>query len=174
MNEIRNKEQYIGKYEYCDKDGKCVLIEPEVENTGVPFDTNVLFDGEVITTANLNHYNGVFDPVIEAITDYLYGVAIPTDLASDIALAIDQYVQEGNIVECFYDVVMALADAAQVREWKLLLELLKIGVELTENETNAKIEVGDTLIRYVNTSSPMFDLYIVLDSNGKFKTCYKK
>lgn len=173
MNEIRNQEQYVGKYEYCDESGKCVLIEPEVENTGLALTSNTVQDNITITSANINYYNGVFNTILETITEFLFGVAIPTDLGTDIALAIDEYVKKGNIVDSFYAVVQALADAAGVKEWKLILDLLKIGVDLTEAQKNTEIQAGDILIRYANVTAPSFELYIVLDSNGKFKTCYR-
>lgn len=170
---IRSNEMYNGKYSYCDANKNCLFVPPEVDPTGVEIGTSALQGPILIDNNNFDKWNGTFDPLFEAAADFIMGMALPQNLYTQIALAIQNYIHEGNVLSSLNSVLQAIVGETDASAFGYILQLLELGIDITEKEEHPKIAVGDTLV-YVSymIGADGRALYIIFDSDLKFKTCY--
>ena len=121
---------------------------------------------ELVTSENIDSLSGIFDEVIGAVADTIMGVLFPQDLATQIALAIKDYVYEGNALTSFNSVLQAIVGET---------EASALGANIQDTERESKITIGDTVIKvdYLGNGIDK-TLYILFDKDLKFKTCYFK
>ena len=121
---------------------------------------------ELVTSENIDSLSGIFDEVIGAVADTIMGVIFPQDLATQIALAIKDYVYEGNALTSFNSVLQAIVGET---------EASALGANIQDTERESKITIGDTVIKvdYLGNGIDK-TLYILFDKDLKFKTCYFK
>ena len=121
---------------------------------------------ELVTSENIDSLSGIFDEVIGAVADTIMGVIFPQDLATQIALAIKDYIYEGNALTSFNSVLQAIVGET---------EASALGANIQDTERESKITIGDTVIKvdYLGNGIDK-TLYILFDKDLKFKTCYFK
>lgn len=171
--EIRTKDKYNGKYSLKNTNGNCIFIEPSVEHTGLVLSINQVANPVTITSDNFDYYAGIYTEILSTISDVLFGIAMEDGSYLDqVGLAMNDYVENGNLITSLCSMLAALADEADVGPWSSIISLLQLGANITEIEQTCSLEIGDIVIAYNATTSPSFVLYIVFDSNKNFKTCY--
>lgn len=175
MHEIRSKAEYKGTYAYRGADQNCLFVPPEVDPTGVGMTMSALREPELVTSENIDSLSGVFDEVIGAVADTIMGVIFPQDLATQIALAIKDYVYEGNALTSFNSVLQAIVGETEASAFGYILQLIELGANIQDTERESKLAIGDTVIEvdYVVDNATK-TLYILFDKDLKFKTCYFK
>ena len=166
MQEIRNKKDHIGKYAYHDEDNKCIHIPPEGEYNDT-YVMLVLHDPVVVTTLNINEYNGVFDELADAI----YGLAVDKAFNASLALTVADLLENPDITMSLYEIVKYLASEAKQTAWGFVLELIQLGVKITDAEANAKVIPGDIVVSVVYPEGALAgQANIVFDSNRQLKS----
>lgn len=128
---------------------------------------------ELVTSENIDKLNGVYNEVIGAVADTIMGVIFPQNLATQIALAIEDYIYEGNALTSFNSVLQAIVGETEASAFGYILQLIELGANIQDTERESKLAIGDTVIEVdylVSTTEKI--LYIVFDENLKFKTCY--
>lgn len=175
MHDIRSKAEYKGKYAYRGADQNCLFVPPEVDPTGVGMTMSALREPELVTSENIDSLSGVFDEVIGAVADTIMGVLFPQNLATQIALAIEDYIYEGNALTSFNSVLQAIVGETEASAFGYILQLIELGANIQDTERESKLAIGDTVIEvdYVVDNATK-TLYIVFDKDLKFKTCYFK
>ena len=134
---------------------------------------SALREPELVTSENIDSLSGVFDEVIGAVADTIMGVIFPQNLATQIALAIEDYIYEGNALTSFNSVLQAIVGEASA--YGYILQLIELGANIQDTERESKITIGDTVIKidYLGNGIDK-TLYILFDKELKFKTCYFK
>lgn len=175
MHEIRSKAEYKGKYAYRGADQNCLFVPPEIDPTGVKMTMSALREPELVTSENIDSLSGVFDEVIGAVADTIMGVIFPQNLATQIALAIEDYIYEGNALTSFNSVLQAIVGETEASAFGYILQLIELGANIQDTERESKITIGDTVIKidYLGNGIDK-TLYILFDKELKFKTCYFK
>lgn len=175
MYQIRSKEEYKGKYFYCDADNKCLFIPPEIDPTGVSIGMSEMKDPVLITSSNFGSWNGIFDALLDTAVEFIMGIAFPQDLYTQIALAIEKFIYDGNVLSSLNSVLQAIVGETEASAFRYILQLLELGINITEREENPKVAIGDTIIEIIYMiGTDKRILYILFDSNLNFKTCYFK
>lgn len=166
MQEIRNKREYVGKYAYHDHDYKCILIPPE----GVYNDAYVQFvlhEPVVVTEFNSSRYNGVFDELADAI----YGLAVDKVFGVALSQTVADLLEKPDITMSLYEIVKYLCEKAKQTAWGYVLELLQLGVKITEAEANPKAVPGDIVVSVVYPEGALAgQANIIFDSNRQLKS----
>lgn len=169
MTDLRNKEEYKGKYEYRDINGDSLVIEPQGEYNSNRFPVYIR-EPETITNLNINSYNGVFDVLAQA----LYGIAVDTKYNLSLSDTVMDLAQNPDLTMTMYEIVKALAAAAHQTEWGYILTLIQIGVNITDAEANSKARLGDIGIKITyqmgGSMSMLGDAVVIFDSNGNIKS----
>lgn len=166
MQEIRNKREYVGKYAYHDHDYKCILIPPE----GVYNDASVQFvlhEPVVVTEFNSSRYNGVFDELADAI----YGLAVDKVFGVALSQTVADLLEKPDITMSLYEIVKYLCEKAKQTAWGYVLELLQLGVKITEAEANPKAVPGDIVVSVVYPEGALAgQANIIFDSSRQLKS----
>lgn len=175
--QIRSKPEYINKYEYCDGDGKCMFIPPEIDPTGVPYPSSQLDDPVLVTSSNINKYNGVFHEITATAMDTIFGFVFPSSLAQSIILAIDSFQRDGNYLSSFNSVLQAIISASknsnELKGFGYILSILEFGANINELEQAGEVAVGDIVveIRYFQAMAS-YNFYIVFNQQLEIKNFY--
>ena len=136
---------------------------------------SALREPELVTSENIDSLSGVFDEVIGAVADTIVGAIFPQDLATQIALAIKDYVYEGNALTSFNSVLQAIVGETEASAFGYILQLIELGANIQDTERESKITIGDTVIKIDYLGNGIGKtLYILFDKDLKFKTCYFK
>lgn len=136
---------------------------------------SALREPELVTSENIDSLSGVFDEVIGAVADTIMGAIFPQDLATQIALAIKDYVYEGNALTSFNSVLQAIVGETEASAFGYILQLIELGANIQDTERESKITIGDTVIKIDYLGNGIGKtLYILFDKDLKFKTCYFK
>jgi len=168
MQEVRNKSDYIGKYAYHDEGYKCIHIPPEGEYNDAPVDL-ILHRPVVVTESNINKYNGVFDELANA----LYGLAV--DKASGFDVSLSQTVADlsknPDVSMSLYEILKYFTKEAKQIALGNLLDLMQLGVKITEAEAASKVVPGDIVVSIVYSEFAFAgQADIVFDSNRQLKS----
>lgn len=164
MWEIRTKEQYDGKYGYQGENGKCLMIEPELYYTTSSLTTNFL-DPVTITSANIDMYNGFFN----AITEFIFGLAVPTSIAAEIQIAEREIILSGNPTPSLFFIMKSIIEKAGEKAFGIILNLMEIGTELMAIEGAREFVVGDSVVEFQYSAGNTYYIHVVFDENDKFK-----
>ncbi len=169
MQEVRNSSEYIGRYAYQDAAGKCILIPPEGDYNN-NFFNSFIHDPATVTSMNIIKYNGVF----EILVDVIYGIAVDHKYSLTITETIAELLENPNIPITMNEILKALAEKAGLKEWGYILELLQIGVEISEAEANAKAVIGDIVVTFTydlgGSISLLGDAQVIFDANRNLKS----
>ena len=168
MNRIRTKESYNGKYGYSDENGDCLLIPPE----GLYNDTDFMvsaYEPEEITSQNITFYNGIFSTFV----DSLYGLAVDAKYKLTLGEIIAKLLQGTDPpVISLCEILVELAETAGQTEFVIILNLLKLGIDINEAESKSEAEIGDIGVR-VNLEYPNpngREAVVIFNKEGKFKS----
>lgn len=166
MQLIRLK--YPNKYDYCDANGDC-LEETKIvpETSGNP---NAPQDGGYISieTALLD---GLFSDFAEGIGEILVCFAFP-ELApffalkevSEVIAHPSKFADDGISF-----IFKQIAEMAEIEALNVILDLISIGIDLEDDDNiNAKINVGDYIVKFTACSLPgVKPCKVVFDKNSK-------
>lgn len=173
MYSIRGKTEYKNQYKYCDINGKCLFIPPDIDPTGVDRTSSIIYDPKLITSSNIDSVSGIFSEIIATSTDVLFGFLFPTSLAESIALAINDYQHEGNTISSFNSILQALVSKTDASAFGLILQLLELGININDKENAKVVSIGDFVVQlhYLETGL-VYDFYIIFNSSLEFKNVY--
>jgi peptidoglycan hydrolase-like protein with peptidoglycan-binding domain/regulator of RNase E activity RraB len=163
---IRNESSdYIGKYSYHDADDQCIHIPPDGVYNDNYVQTNT-HNPVVVTTLNINEYNGVFDELVDAI----YGLAVDYQYSLTLSQVVADLLENPNLTMSLYEVIKYIADSAKQTGWLKILELIQLGVNIKEVQDNSKVEDGDIVVtfQYMKECS-ISEAQIIFDSYRQFK-----
>lgn len=173
--QIRIKSEYINKYDYCNGEGKCLFIPPEIDPTGVSYPNSTVGDPVLITNDNINWYNGIFNEIINTAMNTIYGFVFPSSLAQSIALAVDDYIRKENSLSSFNSVLQALVSGTDAAGFGYILQLLELGANINELEQVAEIEVGDIVVQIqFPQAMATYNFYVVFNQNLELKNIYSE
>ena len=92
-----------------------------------------------------------------------------------IALAIEDYIYEGNALTSFNSVLQAIVGETEASAYGYILQLIELGANIQDTERESKITIGDTVIKIDYLGNGIYKtLYILFHQDLKFKTCYFK
>lgn len=97
---------------------------------------------------------------------YDYVGYFPQNLVTQIALAIEDYIYEGNALTSFNSVLQAIVGETEASAFGYILQLIELGANIQDTERESKITIGDTVIKidYLGNGIDK-TLYILLIKN---------
>ncbi len=69
---IRKKTEYKNQYKYCDINGECLFIPPDIDLTRVDKPNSTVYEPKLITSSNIDSVKGVISEIIATSTDVLF------------------------------------------------------------------------------------------------------
>lgn len=163
--DIRAKDEYIGKYEYQDADGRCLGYESDLNLNPTAYEpaTNKLVQ---VTNHNYEQYSWLLEPTVNYLLGFVLGAVTGTEYLS--LLSILDWMETGEYAISLNSVLQLIMEKLGAPEFAALLGLIGYGVEVTEEyQENPQVIVGDYVI-YATTSLD-YSILIVFDKNRQFK-----
>ena len=78
--------------------------------------------------------------------------------------------QDPDIVMSLYGIIEYIAGEMQDKEWGYILQLLHIGANIVEAETNSVVQVGDIVVRWTydgGTNVLLCEAQIIFDGSSQ-------
>ena len=165
IHEIRTKEAYRNKYEYCDSNGDCVNLSLGIVYDGIPFEdyTKKMVR---IDESNVNQYSRVWSIGIE----FVYGLIVEQTFLKDYTFIMDiiEELEAENVEISLYIIAQRILEELGAEDFSTLLSLIQFGVEITEEIENPTVEIGDYYIS-ANLTNVFYWVEIILGADGKLK-----
>lgn len=162
--DVREKEEYRGKYECQTKDGICFRCEYDLNLS--PTNYNPIMDPLI----EVDHRNYVFyTPFMNAVCEVLYGFAFNSIAGSDYVALLEllNAGTEEGLTLSLNSILQMIMTRLGAKEFANLMGFVGFAVEITEAGKEPAIEIGDYVIR--PSVGLQYDMTIVLNKDGELK-----